>query len=139
MPPWVSDLLTPQTLGVLAALIFIAWLAYKIAPALRKLSHLVDDLAGEPARPGVPARPGLMERMASVEDASTENTRRLDIVQKEVKNSHITNLREDMDQIRDEVRVTSSKLDTHIQIAADESRMLRDIHTKYVSREDHAT
>lgn len=37
-------------------------------PKLRQVGHLIDDLAGEPARPGVEARPGLMERMKSVED-----------------------------------------------------------------------
>ncbi|GAB2918774.1 hypothetical protein ACFMQL_20595 [Nonomuraea fastidiosa] len=34
---------------------------------LRRLTHLVDDCLGEPARPGVPARPGIFERIALIE------------------------------------------------------------------------
>jgi len=33
----------------------------------RRITHLVDDITGEPARPGVPARPGLMERIGTIE------------------------------------------------------------------------
>ena len=42
--------------------------AWKLAPILRRLSHLVDDLLGEPARPGVAARPGVVERLSTLED-----------------------------------------------------------------------
>jgi hypothetical protein len=35
---------------------------------MRRAVHLVDDLAGEPAREGVPARPGVMARLATLED-----------------------------------------------------------------------
>lgn len=42
--------------------------AWKVAPILRRLSHLVDDLMGEPARPGVAARPGVVERLSTLED-----------------------------------------------------------------------
>jgi hypothetical protein len=45
-----------------------------VMPKVRQLGHLIDDLAGEPARQGVPARPGLMERMATVEDYTKANT-----------------------------------------------------------------
>lgn len=50
----------------------ITWLAFlgsvyvvirRIAPVLKKLSDTLDDIKGEPARPGVPARLGIMERM----------------------------------------------------------------------------
>lgn len=50
--------------SLLTIVAFMRW----IIPALRRFGHLVDDLAGEPERPGVPARPGIMLRMASVEE-----------------------------------------------------------------------
>lgn len=45
----------------------VAMVVVKIWPLLRKLGHFLDDVAGEPARPGVEARPGLMERLARIE------------------------------------------------------------------------
>lgn len=61
--------------AVLAIIAFVRW----VWPTLRKLGHLVDDLAGEPARPGVEARPGVMERLAQIEtNVSTDVNGRLD-------------------------------------------------------------
>ncbi len=44
---------------------------------LHRVMNFLDDVGGEPARPGVPARPGLMERMANVEQAARQNTGKL--------------------------------------------------------------
>lgn len=37
----------------------------------RGLARLIDDLLGEPARPGVPASPGVMERLATHDQTLT--------------------------------------------------------------------
>lgn len=59
-------------LGAIAAAITAAWaLLARIGPLLRKAAHFIDDVAGEPARPGQPARPGLMERVAVIEADSS--------------------------------------------------------------------
>lgn len=42
-------------------------LFWRSRATVRKLVHIVDDVAGEEARPGVPARPGLMERIERLE------------------------------------------------------------------------
>lgn len=88
--------------GLVALLSAIGWAFYKAWPAVRKLNHFVDDVAGEPARPGVPARPGLVERMANVEDD-------MRVVKAEVKNSYHTNLREDLDGMAAEVRALHNR------------------------------
>ena len=44
----------------------------------RQLGHLIDDLLGEPERPGQPARPSLMQRVAGIEARTVEIERRLD-------------------------------------------------------------
>lgn len=44
-------------------------------PRLRRLGHLIDDLTGEPGRPGVPRRPGVMERLQEMEDRTGELVR----------------------------------------------------------------
>lgn len=36
-------------------------------PILTRLKDVLDDIQGEPARPGVPARPGIFERLRSAE------------------------------------------------------------------------
>lgn len=62
---WIR--VAPWLVAVIVVVLLAVWAVRKVAPVLRKLGHLVDDLVGEPERPGVPARPGLMERMEAVE------------------------------------------------------------------------
>ena len=58
------DGLTGLGLGGIIALAGVVW---KVMPNLRRISHFLDDLMGEAARPGVPASPGILERLADVE------------------------------------------------------------------------
>lgn len=67
LAPWVIS-----TLLVIFGLVK-AW--GWVGPRVRRLGHLIDDLAGEPGRPGVPARPGVMERIAQVESRTGELVR----------------------------------------------------------------
>lgn len=94
-------MIEPVTAGVIAVLsggsIFVTWVTVKAWPVIRRLNRFMDDVAGTPARPGVPASPGLMERVASLEDD-------VRIVKGEVKNSHRSNLREDLDGVAAGVR-----------------------------------
>lgn len=53
--------------GIVAGLTALGWLVTKAWRGLRSVGHLLDDLRGEPARPGVPARPGIMDRLAALE------------------------------------------------------------------------
>jgi hypothetical protein len=62
-------------LGVGMVLVLLALGTYgtfKMAPLLRKVSHGVDDLFGETARPGVPASPGLKEIVTTLASEVTE-------------------------------------------------------------------
>lgn len=61
--------------ALLAAAVFLAGLIRKAWPWIRKLVAVINDFAGEEARPGVERRPGLMERMATMEKAGAEKTR----------------------------------------------------------------
>lgn len=54
----------------IAAIAFVTSLIIKTWPFTRKVSTIINDMAGEPARAGVPARPGIMERLAKVERSS---------------------------------------------------------------------
>ena len=71
MPPEVQAFLESVSLWTLAmwvvALVVVWGLIKKVWPLLRKLGDFLDDVAGEPARPGVPARAGLMERVQRIE------------------------------------------------------------------------
>lgn len=49
----------------------------KAWPWLSRLKDFIDDLMGEPARPGVQARPGVMERLAAQEIETKRNRNEL--------------------------------------------------------------
>jgi hypothetical protein len=51
----------------------IGGLIIRVAPTLRRIGHLLDDLEGEPARPGQPnPRPGVLERLDNLDRAVEE-------------------------------------------------------------------
>lgn len=82
--------------GLTTVAAFFKW----VMPFARKIGHHIDDVAGEPARPGQPARPGLMERMATNEQHMANLTERVASVLQQVANSHVTNLRDDLDEVK---------------------------------------
>lgn len=65
MPAWVSEWL--PVAPWLVAIAILAFVVVKLWPFVVKFVRFMDDVAGEPARPGYPARPGLMERVATIE------------------------------------------------------------------------
>lgn len=75
MPEWLTFLLADGSaaavvlwIGAAAAVLGVLWGAVvKLVPLLKKLGNFLDDVGGEPARPGVPARAGLMERVQRIE------------------------------------------------------------------------
>jgi len=113
MPAWITDLIpvTPW----LAAIGVLVWVAVKVWPFLRKITHFIDDVAGEPARPGIPARPGLMERLGTVEEKQDEQSvslaqqsAALAVVQHEVTTNHGSSL-------KDAVKKLEKKFDEHLE------------------------
>ena len=66
--PWVIGAAMVAVLGAL-----FAALGYIIRVVIRT-ARMIDDLRGEPGRPGVPARLGILERMAASEAATTATT-----------------------------------------------------------------
>ena len=71
IPQWLSDLIVLAPWFVAFVVLIIAVVTF--FPYGRKLMHFIDDVAGEPARPGFEARPGLMERVARIEHEITPN------------------------------------------------------------------
>lgn len=53
--------------AIVTAVTMAAGIAAKVWPLLRRIGYLLDDLLGEPARPGVPPRPGMMVRQLKTE------------------------------------------------------------------------
>lgn len=70
--------------GLAAGLGALGWLVTKAWRGLRGLGNLIDDLTGEPARPGVPARPGIMDRLAGVEASMAKGRAEIAEVRDEV-------------------------------------------------------
>ena len=113
MDPLVTGVIAVLSTGSAVA----TWIGVKVWPFVRKLNHFVDDVAGEPPRRGVPARPGLMERMSTVETD-------LRIVKAEVKNSHGSNLRDDLDRVE-------AQLQGHI---SEVEPLIRDLHDQHARK-----
>jgi hypothetical protein len=74
LPSWLA--FAGLWVGGIAALVTgvtVIWVGLRkagvnIVRFVRRTVHLVDDLIGEPERPGVEGRPGVMERLAGIED-----------------------------------------------------------------------
>lgn len=129
MPPEVQTFF--EGLSVWSVIVWIA-AALLAFPVLRKLWRLfkqladfLDDVMGEPARPGVDARPGLMERVMRVEHELFPNsgkslrdqTNRME--QKlDRDNARITELSDQVEGVVDEVGGLNERLDEHITQSA---------------------
>lgn len=121
MPPEVQAFLGGITLADVALWVGIVGgviAGFKwVRPFLRKLIDFVDDVAGEPARPGVPARPGLMERLASVEGDVAQ-------VKHEVLPNTGTSLRDSADRTEVVVgELSRSMVDVHSKLDSDNARI----------------
>ncbi|MEI3845307.1 MULTISPECIES: hypothetical protein [unclassified Microbacterium] len=101
-----------------AAIGVIVWVGFKVAPFVLKLVHFIDDVAGEPARPGVDARPGLMERLQAVEDKQDDLTAAVKVVQHEVTTNHGSSLKDSTKRLEGRVDAIEGKLN--------------DLHERYV-------
>ncbi|MFD0772657.1 hypothetical protein ACFQZ2_01830 [Streptomonospora algeriensis] len=58
----------PWLVGAVVGATVLIGAGRKVWVFARRIGHFLDDVSGEPERPGVPARPGLMERVAAIED-----------------------------------------------------------------------
>jgi hypothetical protein len=70
---------------VAAGLALVGWVVRAVVRGVRRIVHVLDDLQGEEARPGVAARPGLMERMEKSEADHAHTQRVLDELVAEVR------------------------------------------------------
>lgn len=96
----------PWLLGAAAAVTAATVLgvaARRVLLFARRIGHFLDDVSGEPARPGVPARAGLMERVGAIET-------RLGTVEHEVQTNDGGSLKDSarrteraVDRLRDQV------------------------------------
>jgi hypothetical protein len=69
---WLADVSILQAVVVIGAFAAVVTFIFKAWPWVSRVKDFIDDLIGEPARPGVPARPGMMARLAAQEDAIEE-------------------------------------------------------------------
>lgn len=105
LPEWLSTMTIGEAVATVAALVIVAGGLVKTVPFLRKFAHLIDDLAGEPERPGVEARPGLMQRVASV-----ESTLRIEV---ESRGEEMAEVRDRLDEVEALQLLHSRTLNEH--------------------------
>lgn len=120
----LPDVLTLESAAIVAALGVLGTAVAKVWPVVRRLARFLDDVHGEPARPGQPARPGWGERLTRIEDGQDDTRRRLERVESgqmaalvrldrvesttervraQTENHHSTNLRDDLDLVAEKV------------------------------------
>lgn len=125
MPPGLQDFLAGVTLLDLITWATVAAAAFAavkwVIPLGRKVSHFIDDVAGEPARPGVPARPGLMERVTSIEETQTKHGQVIDTVRHELfpnsgksMRDQTNRMEQKLDRDNERISTLSDRLDEHI-------------------------
>lgn len=122
MPPDVQGFLAGITLADVltwAGVIGAIFAAFKwVIPFARKVSHFIDDVAGEPERPGVPARPGLMERVTTIETTQEEHSKTLATVSHEVTTNHGSSLKDSTKRLEGRVDDMEQKVtDLHDRYA----------------------
>lgn len=132
MPSWPTlfgDLKVAEFLTWVVALVLLATLIFgavkKGLPLLKKLSDFLDDVGGEPARPGVPARPGIMARIASIEDSQEAHSSTLEKVRHEMFPNSGKSLRDQTNRIEEKldtdnarINALTARLEEHISQSA---------------------
>lgn len=91
MPTWITALFQDHVIGWIITACFVLWVASRIWKPVSKFVRLVDALVGNEDNPGV------VDRMKSQGETLTTMRADLDHVKQQVKNSHATNMREDLD------------------------------------------
>ncbi len=87
--------------GGLAVLAGGSAVVVQIVNFLKKMSNVVDDWAGEPAREGVPARAGVMKRLEQIEA--------------ELRTNHGSSLRDAINRIEANQYDLSTRFDAHVK------------------------
>jgi hypothetical protein len=85
--------------AITAAITAATPVAVRLFRVLRKWGHLVDDLIGEPKRPGQDPRPGLMDRVRAIEITCAGNTARLQKIEDELHPNGGETLRDAVDRV----------------------------------------
>jgi hypothetical protein len=111
--------------AIVAAIAFLggatgAFFRY-VLPALRGIARFADRVTGTPANPvtGEAAKPGLFEILDGQNVVLADLTNKVGRVTKQVENSHMSNLRDDLDDNTAKVDATLTELDKlHIKLDA---------------------
>lgn len=77
----------------------------KVWPIVRKLTSIINDMAGEPPRPGFDGRPGIMERLQKVESDASDAAYH-------VKPNHGSSAHDDL-------KTQLDRVETHVNVVGD--------------------
>ncbi|WP_295034582.1 hypothetical protein [uncultured Microbacterium sp.] len=137
-----GDITVAQAITWFLALVAFTLLAIRGWKLLGSLKDFMDDVKGEPARPGVAARPGLMERVGTIETKVDAVSTSLSEVRHEVLPNTGTSLRDAADRTESRLASVDDKVDTltadmasvHSKLDNDNQRI--DELAEFVHRED---
>ena len=135
----MSELTNPQLIALISAAAALVGTVIAIAKAhaawrkwktgwKKRIANFFDDWEGREARPGVDREAGVMERLKDLETTQASQgetlttqdralagiTAEVTKAVQQVQNSHVTNLRDDVDEVIGKVDELHEKLDTHL-------------------------
>lgn len=133
MPAWIEALFQDHVIGWIITACFVLWVASRIWKPVSKFVRLVDALVGNDDNPGV------VDRMKSQGETLTTMRSDLDHVKQQVKNSHATNMREDLDlaigssrQASETVSEVKELLEQHLVTSKTEADDTARVFAKYL-------
>lgn len=91
---------------------------------IRRIMHVVDDLAGSPAREGVHARPGIMARMTNLEDKFDSIQPQVETIHHEVLPNGGDSLRDEVTRNTDGIRAAHDRIDEQTEKISDHATRL---------------
>ena len=118
---WLETISIGQAITWALMLATVWGFVAKVWPILRDLVHSLDDLRGEPARPGVPRTPGIIERLTDVEQAVRDQGATINQINYHVKPNHGNSAYDALTRKVDDVAAQGAE--THALVAALGDRM----------------
>lgn len=123
-------------IGLLVAVFFILWRGF---PWLRRFVAFVNDVSGEPARPGREALPGIMERIARIEETQHHNAEVTQDISNKVNTVHHEVFPNSGKSLRDQTNRIEAKVSKDYKEITSLKKQMSELSTDVKSQQEELT